>query len=155
MKRVAQVVCVISWCLTTFAFVCLVYQAINAPHNFDLYGTRIDVRHDYKVVLMHRGTVLGVGVLMIVASYRWATRSATLVILSALVYLLSWFPFRTIYKVGLVMTYNTMVLIGMTPGGRYFFLTYNVVLPIAFVVVISLVALDALYRRRSNRESIA
>lgn len=142
MKSLARPVSAFAWGLAAIVQLVLVAQR---PEKVVVFGT--DVSHDNTMVLVHGLVFIACGLLLAIASYIWKRWSSLLVGASSVLYLVSWFPFRSAYQHGLIATFNARFVVGMNPGYRLPFITRDIVLPIAFVLAFVLVMLEM--RRRS------
>ena len=71
-----------------------------------LFGT--DVSHDNTMVLVRGLVFIACGLLLATASYMWKRRYSLLVGASSVLYLVSWFPFRSAYQHGLIAVQHSV-----------------------------------------------
>jgi len=144
MKTSVAVVCLAAWLLAAIALLVFI---LGLPAKTVVSG--IDVSHAANMLLVQQAIFIAVGLAS--AIWAWANRKwrLLLVVASSLLYLLHWFPWRAVSKVGLIATAKSMYLLGSTPGLQFISLIRDVVLPIAFAAAFILAILET--RRHPTR----
>lgn len=137
-----RILCLVAWILA--AIVQLIVVS-GMPDRLVISG--IDLSDANRTALLHGAFFIGCGLMLASGAFiprRWTW---LLALLSAVLYLVHWFPFQSVKTYGLVTVFKGMFLIGWNPGLRLSFVTRDIVLPIAFVTSIALLLFG---RRRGN-----
>ena len=113
----------------------------------------IDIAYANKMVLVHTLIVAVIGLALAVASYFAKSWGQLLAVLSSALYLVRWFPFKSVFKFGLSTVAKGMFLIGSNANFALLSIIGNVVLPALFISVITLVLLQRWRGAVSNRAS--
>src|SRR5215831_5292465 len=121
MKHSARLYCLIAWVLATIVEIVFIS---SLPSKIIISG--IDLSEASTSVTAHQVLLILLGLLIAVFAYVWKKRSSFFVIISSALYLLHWFPYGSIQKYGLVVTFNTMWSIGSNPGLRLTAITRDV-----------------------------
>jgi len=134
MKSLSRHVCLFSWALAAVVQLILVTRA---PDTLVISG--VETAHENALVLQHQLIFIGIGLLLAIVAYFAKRWGSYLVVVSAAIYLVHWFPFQAVYKYGLSAVAKSMFLIGSNPAVRLSYITGSFVLPILFIASIVLV----------------
>jgi hypothetical protein len=132
-KISATVICVAAWIV---AAVTQLVVSLGLPDKVVAFG--VDISHASHMLLVKQAVYVACGLALAIAACVIRKWRFPLVIVSALFYLLHWFPWRAVSTFGLSATANSMHVLGTTPGLRFTSLVRDVILPIAFAAVIAL-----------------
>lgn len=138
MKSLAKHICLGAWIL---AFIAQSIVVSLAPASLVVSGT--DIAHAAKMVLIRTLIFISLGLALAVAAYfakRWGQLLAAL---SAVLYLVRWFPFKSVFKFGPSAVAKEMFLIGSNANVMWLSIIGNAVLPVLFISVIALVLIEA------------
>ena|ERR1700674_3058518 len=138
MKSLAKHICLCAWIL---AFIAQSIVVSIAPESLVVSG--VDIGHAAKMVLMHTLIFVALGLALAVAAYFAKRWGQFLTALSAALYLVRWFPFKSVFKFGPSAVAKEMFLIGSNANVMWLSIIGNVVLPVLFVSVIALVLIRA------------
>ena len=101
-----RLIFLLAWIL---AAVVQIVEFAYSPKTIVIAG--VDESHAIAVGLLHQWVFIGLGIVVAVVAYRAGRRGPIIVIFASIVYLLQWFPFRSVYKAGLVAVAKSMFLI--------------------------------------------
>jgi len=143
----SRLLCLIAWAVAAAVQLIVV---LRTPGTIIVSG--VDISHENNMVLAHQAIFIGCGLALSVAAFVRRGWAAFLVVTSAAMYLIHWFPFQPVYKYGLTAVAKSMFILGSNPILQLSSVTRDVILPIAFIVVIVLTVLEM---RRSRTWSSA
>jgi hypothetical protein len=133
MKSLAKHICLWAWVLALIAQSIVIY---NAPQSIVVAG--VDVAQPTKMALIHTLIFVGFGLALAIAAYFAKKIGPSLTALSAALYLVHWFPIKSVVKFGLLVVAKGMFLIGSNPNVRWVAIIGDVILPVSFISVIVL-----------------
>jgi hypothetical protein len=136
-KITGRLVCLFAWIL---AAVMQIIVVASAPNRAVAFG--VDISKANTIVFRYQTLFIAVGLALALASCVFKRWSSLLVIAASALYLVHWFPLRSVLTYGFAAPLKAMYLIGDNAGLRLSFFTRDVALPIAFVVAIVLVVLE-------------
>jgi hypothetical protein len=136
MKSLAKHICLCAWIL---AFIAQSIVVSVAPASLVVSGT--DIAHAAKLVLIHTLIFVSLGLALAVAAYFAKGWGQFLAALSAALYLVRWFPIKSVFKFGPFAVAKEMFLIGSNTNVMWLSIIGNVILPILFISVIALVVI--------------
>jgi hypothetical protein len=137
-NSLSKQICLCGW-LLAFIAQCIVISF--APESLVVSG--MDIGHANKLELLYTLIFVSFGLALAIAAYkakRWGQRLAAF---SAALYLIRWFPFKSVFKFGLSAVAKEMFLIGSNTNVMWVSIIGNVVLPLMFISVITLVLIGA------------
>jgi hypothetical protein len=98
-------------------------------------------------LLVQQFVFIAIGLILAVTAYAYKRWRAALVTGASALYLLHWFPWKSVSKVGPVATGESMLALASTPSLRLMFLLRDVILPVAFIIAIAFAVVQMSQRR--------
>lgn len=148
MKAPATTICLAAWivaAITQFVF------TFGLPDKVVAFG--IDISQAAHALHARQAAYIACGLALAIAAFAIRKWRFPLVTVASLFYLLHWFPWRQIGKYGFTATAKSMYVLGSIPGLRFVASIRDVVLPIAFALVIILATLERRDNGSSSRSS--
>ena len=143
----------ISLCRTLFllawllaAVVQLIFIA-HAPKTLVLSG--VDYAHANNIMLLRQFILICFGIGLGVVAHFAGKWGPLIIVVSSALYLIQWFPFRSVYMVGPIAVAKSMFLLGSNQSYVLTSITGDIVLPIIFLSCIVFAALEMRRNRRT------
>lgn len=145
MSLSVRLVCLLAWMEVA------VRHTINlatASAHVVVFG--VDVIHQSLDIRLHQTVLVALGLCLAISAWVFRGWSKALVVASSALFLVSWFPWRSVGKYGIIQTFRVIWVIDTTPDFSLAYFVRDAVLPVAFVTCIALVVLEMRRSRMST-----
>ena len=136
MRSLAKHICSWAWGL---AFIVQSIVIYIAPQSIVVAG--VDIAPSSKMALIHTLIFVGFGFALAIAAYFSNKIGPFLTAFSATMYLVHWFPIKSVVKFGPVVVAKGMFLVGSNANVRWLAIIGDIVLPVSFITVIVLLVI--------------